>query len=246
MKGRRGSTVTPQKRAASELFEAGRLLIRSGAAPSSASGDTKAIKRTEACGGSEHRGRAKQNAGGERATKGRRGSKITPQERAAIEQRNRELFETGRLLVQSGATPNTPLSTGKQSLIRIDRGAEFEAADADVRAQRTRWHELLDSILDGADSDVLRALSIRLEVYSEVSSDNRSETQAAGPLPIPAGARFVMTDAEVRTQRARWHELLDVIMDSGGSDVLSATAAHLKAYAKIVAHESMRGGTPSR
>jgi len=49
-----------------------------------------------------------------------------------------------------------------QKLVPIRQGA---------RAQRTRWHALLDDVLDSGDPKVISAITLNLEFFSEVTGE---------------------------------------------------------------------------
>jgi hypothetical protein len=120
---------------------------------------------------------------------------------------------------------NTSGPKGKQRLIPIAQGAGFAGADARVRAQRTLLHELLDLCLDSNNAIVLRALSTGLAIYSEIATGRKPD------LAPPVGD---LTNKQVRSMRARWHKLLDLVLDKGDANLLTGISCRLKVYRSLI------------
>ena len=81
----------------------------------------------------------------------------------------------------------------KQGCVSIEQGVGFDAESEEPRAQRSRWHGLLDEILDGGDLDMLRCLTLHLEVYRNMIGIQPTPAllpaAALSALPADAGGR---------------------------------------------------------
>jgi hypothetical protein len=57
---------------------------------------------------------------------------------------------------------------GKPSLVSITQGEGFVHFDAQVQAERQRWHKLLDRALDEGDTLMLNCLSAHFNAFEEM------------------------------------------------------------------------------